>query len=126
MPRPLKFYGELHSMGLYYDSARINALLGIGEWHRQHQIFIGARTKRAASQFAGKAGMSLREQDMQVMTGSSAQALEAEGLLAEGAIYVAYDGRGVVLRVLGDEEYETVGELKPGESWRDPYTLERA
>ena len=112
MPRPLRFIGERHSLGLYYDSAKINELLGIGDWHRQYDIFIGARTKRAAALFAGEKGMNLREQDLTVLTGHNVQGMTEAGLLLEKEIYVLHEGMGPIVHVTATGQYKIAGRLE--------------
>lgn len=112
MPRPLRFIGERHSLGLYYDSAKINNLLGIGDWYRQYDILIGARTKRSAALFAGKKGMNLREQDLAILTGNNIQEMAEAGLLSEGEIYVLHEGRGPIVHVVAPGQYKIIGKLE--------------
>lgn len=125
MPRPLNFYGELHSLALYSDSTQLNKMMGVDSWHRQHQIFIGARTKKAAVEHAAELGITVRDRDTRILTGDSVKAMIAEGLLVEGAIYAAHNGQGVIVKVTGPKQYEVVGKLVR-ENWRNPFTLERA
>lgn len=112
MPRPLRFYGESHSLAFYSDSTEICARLGFGDWHRQFDLLVVARTKKDAVSAIGTVGGSSRERDLSISTGIGAQALRQVGLEAEeGAVFLCYSGRGRVLRVLAPQQYRVVGSL---------------
>lgn len=111
MPRPLKFYGETASFAFYHDSARINAALGIGDWHRQLYVAVAARTKKDAVQFIQAAGGHATEREIRILTGNHVDAMGASGLLEEGAIYLSHGGRGQLLSVQAPKEYKVVGEF---------------